>query len=58
MNRLSPGLKLAYSTGTITFACTDVVFISFILLYYRQVLGVSGTLTGSALLIASCVPGP
>jgi Na+/melibiose symporter-like transporter len=55
VKRLSPGLKLAYSSGTITFACTDVVFISFILLFYRQVLGVSGTLTGAALLIALIV---
>ena len=52
MKRLSPGLKLAYASGTITFACKDVVFINFILLYYRQVLGVSGSLTGLALLIA------
>lgn len=43
---------MAYASGTITFACKDVVFVNFILIYYRQVLGLSGTLTGVALLIA------
>jgi Na+/melibiose symporter-like transporter len=52
MKKLSPGLKLAYASGTITFAVKDVVFINFILFFYRQVLGVSGKMAGLALLIA------
>lgn len=52
MNRLSPGLKLAYASGTVTFACKDITFGTFLLFYYYQVLGVSGTLAGFALLIA------
>ncbi len=52
MKKLSPGLKLAYASGTITFAVKDVAFISFVMFFYRQVLGVSGSLTGLALLLA------
>lgn len=51
-DRLGRGIKLAYASGTITFAVKDVAFINFVLFYYRQVLGVSGKLAGLALLIA------
>ncbi len=53
MSRLSPGIKLAYASGTITFAVKDVAFVNFVLFYYYQVLGVSGSLTGLALLFAT-----
>lgn len=52
MKRLSPGLKLAYGSGTIPMTAQDIAFSFFILFYYRQVLGLSGKLAGLAILIA------
>ena len=44
--------KLAYGLGSIPFATKDASFSMFVLLYYKQVLGLSGSLTG----LASFIP--
>ena len=51
MRKLSLGTKLAFGTGRMAFAAKDAAFINFVMFYYTQVLGVSGTLTGLAALI-------
>ncbi len=47
--------KFGYGLGSIVFAIKDTAFNTFLLFYYTQVLGLSGTLAGSALLIALCI---
>ena len=55
MNRtLSLRTKLAYGIGRMAFAAKDAAFVNFVMFYYTQVLGVSGTLTGLAALIGLC----
>ena len=54
MRKLSIGTKLAYGAGRMAFAAKDAAFINFVMFYYTQVLGVSGTLTGLAALIGLC----
>ncbi len=55
MNRtLSLSTKLAYGAGRMAFAAKDAAFINFVMFYYTQVLGISGTLTGLAALIGLC----
>ena len=44
--------KLVYGSGAITFALKDAAFAIFVLFYYKQVLGLSGTLTGLAIAIS------
>ena len=44
--------KLAYGMGSIPFAVKDAAFAMFVLLYYKQVLGLSGSLTGLAIFIS------
>ena len=50
--RIGAFTKLAYGTGSMAFAAKDAAFINFVMFYYTQVLGVSGTLTGAAALVA------
>lgn len=51
MRKLSVGTKLAFGTGRMAFAAKDAAFVNFVMFYYTQILGVSGTLTGLAALI-------
>jgi GPH family glycoside/pentoside/hexuronide:cation symporter len=44
--------KWCYATGGIPQAAKDAAFINFVVFYYTQVMGLSGTLTGLAMLIA------
>lgn len=48
MQKLSTLKKTAYGAGTIAFAVKDAAFINFVMFYYTQVLGVSGTMAGLA----------
>ncbi len=52
--QISIGTKLAYGAGRMAFAAKDAAFVNFVMFYYTQVLGVSGTLTGLAALIGLC----
>lgn len=49
MNRAK---RLLYSSGVISFALKDAAFGVFVLFYYKQVLGLSGTLTGVAIALS------
>jgi Na+/melibiose symporter-like transporter len=44
--------RLAYASGTVSFAVKDVAFGSFVLFYYVSVVGLQGKLAGTVLLIA------
>lgn len=44
--------RLFYSSGVINYALKDAAFGAFVLFYYKQVLGLSGTLTGVALALS------
>ena len=44
--------RLLYGTGAINYALKDAAFGAFLLFYYKQVLGLSGTLTGVAIAIS------
>jgi Na+/melibiose symporter-like transporter len=44
--------RLLYSAGVVNYALKDAAFAAFVLLYYKQVLGLSGTLTGLAIAIS------
>ena len=44
--------RLLYSSGAITYALKDAAFAAFVLFYYKQVLGLSGTLTGLAIALS------
>ncbi len=44
--------KLAYASGTVSFAVKDIAFGSFVLFYYVSVMGLQGKLAGTVLLIA------
>tara|TARA_R110002072_G_scaffold136302_1_gene278651 strand:- start:4347 stop:5810 length:1464 start_codon:yes stop_codon:yes gene_type:complete len=44
--------RLLYSSGVINYALKDAAFATFVLFYYKQVLGLSGTLTGLAIAIS------
>jgi GPH family glycoside/pentoside/hexuronide:cation symporter len=48
MQRLSTLKKSAYGAGTMAFAVKDAAFVNFVMFFYTQVLGVSGTLAGLA----------
>ena len=49
MNRAK---RLLYSSGVISYALKDAAFGAFVLFYYKQVLGLSGTLTGLAIALS------
>ena len=44
--------RLLYSSGVISYALKDAAFGAFVLFYYKQVLGLSGTLTGVAIALS------
>ncbi len=44
--------RLLYSSGVVNYALKDAAMSAFILFYYKQVLGLSGTLTGLAIAIS------
>ena len=52
MTELSRLEKWSYAVGNIPFAVKDVAFTSFVVFYYTQVQGLSGSLTGLAMFIA------
>ena len=52
MQKLSVFRKIGYGTGGMAFGVQDMVFSTFVLFYYTQVVGLSGTLTGTALFIS------
>ncbi len=52
MSQITQLEKWAYAVGNIPFAVKDIAFTSFVVFYYTQVQGLSGTLTGLAMLIA------
>lgn len=52
MHRITPLEKWSYAIGNMPFAVKDVAFTSFVVFYYTQVQGLSGTLTGLAMFIA------
>jgi Na+/melibiose symporter-like transporter len=52
MNQISPGAKLSYGMGSMLYAVKDAAFGTFVLLYYTQVLGLSGSLTGLAIFLS------
>jgi glycoside/pentoside/hexuronide:cation symporter, GPH family len=53
--KLTFSSKFGYGTGSTIFAVKDTAFNTFLLFYYTQVLGLSGTLSGMALLIGLMV---
>ena len=52
MKQISFGSKLAYGMGSMPYAVKDAAFGTFVLLYYTQVHGLSGSLTGMAIFIS------
>jgi GPH family glycoside/pentoside/hexuronide:cation symporter len=52
MNRISFAAKLTYGMGSMLYAVKDAAFGMFVLLYYTQVLGLSGSLTGLAIFLS------
>jgi Na+/melibiose symporter-like transporter len=52
MSTLTPLEKWSYAVGNMPFAVKDAAFQSFVVFYYTQVQGLSGTLTGLAMFIA------
>ena len=52
MQASSPGRRLVYGSGVVNYALKDGAFGFFILFYYKQVLGLSGTLTGIAIALS------
>jgi len=52
MNRIGFGAKLAYGAGSMPYAVKDAAFGTFVLFYYTQVLGLSGTYTGLAIFLS------
>jgi len=54
MNKLSFWTKIFYGYGNVGNAVKTVVFSTFLFFYYNQILGLSGKMCGTALLIALC----
>lgn len=52
MSQISFGAKLSYGMGTMPYSIKDAAFATFVLLFYKQVLGLSGSLTGLAIFIS------
>jgi Na+/melibiose symporter-like transporter len=52
LNLLSSTEKWTYATGNVPFAVKDAAFANFVVFYYTQVQGLSGTLAGLAMFIA------
>ncbi|GAB3285640.1 MFS transporter [Parahaliea aestuarii] len=49
---ISLGDKLAYGIGSVPYAAKEAAFGTFVLLFYTQVLGLSGSLTGLAIFLS------
>ena len=54
-DRVSLGMRLAYGFGSISEGVKNTAFNTFLLFYYNVVLGLSGTLSGAAILLALLV---
>lgn len=52
MSKIGVGAKLAYGMGSVPYAVKDAAFSAFVLFFYTQVLGLSGSLTGLAIFIS------
>jgi Na+/melibiose symporter-like transporter len=52
MQATSARRRLLYGSGAINYALKDAAFGAFLLFYYKQVLGLSGTLTGLAIALS------
>ena len=52
MDRISTRSRIAYATGAIPYAVKDAAFSAFVLFFYTQVLGLSGSLTGLAIFLS------
>lgn len=52
--KVSFSIKAAYGTGSVADGIKNAVFNSFLLFYYTGVLGLSGSLAGTALFLAMC----
>ncbi|MCB1854278.1 MAG: MFS transporter [Halieaceae bacterium] len=52
MHATSSRHRLLYSSGVVNYALKDAAFGVFVLFYYKQVLGLSGTLTGLAIALS------
>lgn len=52
MRQLSSLEKWSYAIGNMPFSVKDAAFVNFVVFYYTQVLGLSGTLTGLAMFLA------
>ncbi|HSG90218.1 MAG TPA: MFS transporter [Pseudomonadales bacterium] len=53
-NRVPRYTKLAFGVGQVAEGVKNTAFATFVLLYYNQVLGLSGTLSGLAIMVALC----
>ena len=52
MSNIGFGNKLAYGVGSMPYAAKDAAFGTFVLFFYTQVLGLSGSLTGFAIFLS------
>jgi Na+/melibiose symporter-like transporter len=52
MQATSVRRRLVYASGVVNYALKDAAFGAFVLFYYKQVLGLSGTLTGLAIALS------
>lgn len=52
MQATSVRRRLLYASGVVNYALKDAAFGAFVLFYYKQVLGLSGTLTGLAIALS------
>lgn len=52
MNKIGFKAKFAYGVGSMPYAVKDAAFSAFVLFFYTQVLGLSGSLTGLAIFIS------
>lgn len=54
-DRVPQRIRLFFGSGSVSEGTKNTVFNTFLLFYYNQVLGVSGTLAGAAIFLALCV---
>ena len=53
--RVPTRTRILFGIGSVSEGTKNTVFNTFLLFYYNQILGVSGTLSGAAIFIALCV---
>ncbi|MBW2280742.1 MAG: MFS transporter [Deltaproteobacteria bacterium] len=53
--RVPTRTRILFGLGSVSEGTTTTVFNTFLLFYYNQILGVSGTLSGAAIFLALCV---